>query len=468
MNHVVKEEENKTKEDISKQTTTTKEQGKPETVPSSKENVNKNDKQSTVVTQSKTDVLCGRGAPINKHPGNVIFRRVVKYNKDLYNVCGKEEKYYVAESIVLALKGQEPATRFLECQENKNGDDEQAWTVITKERAVRKTIQALRERTSPRDESHVGTVNSTATKKKKRKYSNITCLGEEESERWGKIMHHLNPGSGSSLSSSSSPSSSPSSSSVYSESNDSNRKRQKTEHIDSNKLIIHIEEFQKGQQITSDKPESSNSSSSNRVKSCFSIINESDFTPYQVSTKSKYPDNESEKAATCGNMSKDAVANDDGYPVISLSGPKPSNHHMSTKEDGWSQPKIDFDDIIGQVILEEDAPCESPTVVKKSYSTIDWAQTTTFCQESTKIKSFRSPCQIHNSNTSNCAIIHHNEKWVAEDCGDDMLVAQDLIISERSTEEKMSDPSSTMSSLMEKEEATNDWSLADSPTLLEW
>jgi len=100
----------------------------------------------------ETDVLCGRGAPINMHPGNVVYRQVVKHNKPLYQACEKFEKYRVAQSIVDALEYRKPSVRFLEqqssSQSNSNNDrgSNKVWTIISKEKAIRKTIQALRER----------------------------------------------------------------------------------------------------------------------------------------------------------------------------------------------------------------------------------------------------------------------------------------------------------------------------------
>mmetsp|Transcript_7652 Transcript_7652/g.11700 ORF Transcript_7652/g.11700 Transcript_7652/m.11700 type:complete len:186 (-) Transcript_7652:361-918(-) len=97
----------------------------------------------TTTTPSPKDVLCGRGAPINLHPGNVIFRKVVHVNKPLYNSCEKYEKFRIAQSIVEAFEKQNPPIRFLVLQNLGNGE---AWGILPKSKAVRKTVQALREK----------------------------------------------------------------------------------------------------------------------------------------------------------------------------------------------------------------------------------------------------------------------------------------------------------------------------------
>lgn len=85
------------------------------------------------------DVLCGRGALINKHPGNVVYRRVVEHNKKTYHSCKKAYKNLLARSIVEAVARQKPPGRFLA------RDSQGQWLDIGKARAIQKTCQALRE-----------------------------------------------------------------------------------------------------------------------------------------------------------------------------------------------------------------------------------------------------------------------------------------------------------------------------------
>jgi hypothetical protein len=111
-------------------------------------------------------VLCGRGGGINKHYGNIIYRRVVEYNKRVYKQVPKRHRMLVSRSIVQAIIN--AGGRFLQQQEEVenvasnntstshstggfNDDDPKPskqfrWTPIPIRRAVQKTSQALRER----------------------------------------------------------------------------------------------------------------------------------------------------------------------------------------------------------------------------------------------------------------------------------------------------------------------------------
>lgn len=149
-------------------------------------NSNSSASGNVVSKPSETDVLCGRGSHITRHHGNVIFRRIAKHNKELYIVCEKEEKYNLAESIVMAIEEQKG--RFLESnttnttQQQVEGEASTIlWTVIPKERAIRKTLQALRE-----------TPNS---EKKKRKRSHQCCdeMPAQDMTVWQKLIRHVLP-----------------------------------------------------------------------------------------------------------------------------------------------------------------------------------------------------------------------------------------------------------------------------------
>lgn len=85
------------------------------------------------------DVLCGRGGLINKHPGNVVYRRVVDYNKPYYQSVHKKHRILVSQSIVQSILNF--GGRFLTL-----GAKSKSWMEIGYKRAVQKTSQALRER----------------------------------------------------------------------------------------------------------------------------------------------------------------------------------------------------------------------------------------------------------------------------------------------------------------------------------
>jgi hypothetical protein len=92
------------------------------------------------------DVLCGRGGLINKHPGNIAYRRVVDYNKPYYQNVHKKHRILVSQSIVQTILNN--GGRFL-ILGSRGGT---SWIEIGFKRAVQKTSQALRERTGASDE----------------------------------------------------------------------------------------------------------------------------------------------------------------------------------------------------------------------------------------------------------------------------------------------------------------------------
>lgn len=90
------------------------------------------------------DVICGRGGLSNNHVGNNEFRAAVLKSKRLYAKCPKYHKAAVARAIVLAVQNRIPQGRFIERK------SEGKWVVVSMDKAIEKTSQALREKT--RDE----------------------------------------------------------------------------------------------------------------------------------------------------------------------------------------------------------------------------------------------------------------------------------------------------------------------------
>jgi len=94
-------------------------------------------KNNGVMNPRDQDILSGRGAGVNLHPGNVFFRKLISANKALYLKADPGEKKRIIRRIVeRALEHgrflkQDPMTEF--------------WTSITSEEARKKTGQALRE-----------------------------------------------------------------------------------------------------------------------------------------------------------------------------------------------------------------------------------------------------------------------------------------------------------------------------------
>ena len=60
-----------------------------------------------------SDVLCGRGAATNNHPGNLRFRALISLHQDQYLAAQNGEKAEISRSVVRALRQFDPPGRFL-------------------------------------------------------------------------------------------------------------------------------------------------------------------------------------------------------------------------------------------------------------------------------------------------------------------------------------------------------------------
>lgn len=97
--------------------------------------------QTRTTTPHDNDVLCGRGASINSHPGNERYRNFVQRKKRIYLTTNfKREKRLIASSIVEEVRDLDPPGRFL----IKEGRSD-VWVDIGDEKARDKASQALRE-----------------------------------------------------------------------------------------------------------------------------------------------------------------------------------------------------------------------------------------------------------------------------------------------------------------------------------
>jgi hypothetical protein len=91
-----------------------------------------------VIEPKDLDVLCGRGGKVNQHPGNMVYRKVVEYNKPFYQSVHKRNRMLVSQSIVQSILNY--GGRFL-----TSTSKDKSWTTIEFKKAVQKTSQALRE-----------------------------------------------------------------------------------------------------------------------------------------------------------------------------------------------------------------------------------------------------------------------------------------------------------------------------------
>lgn len=103
------------------------------------------DDDDLVYEVQDTDVLCGRGAPTNYHPGNKFFRELVDEQQMPYLAARRVDKPDIALLIVEKIK--ERGGRFLKRTKRPGlgPSGHFCWQEIGRERAYEKTCQSLRE-----------------------------------------------------------------------------------------------------------------------------------------------------------------------------------------------------------------------------------------------------------------------------------------------------------------------------------
>ena len=90
---------------------------------------------------NSNDVLKGRGVPIQNHPGNQFFRRVVASRRPQYTMMTKiKDKEAIANQILYTIQSQTPPGRFLEPTGTKD-----EYKLMSQESVMKKIKQALRE-----------------------------------------------------------------------------------------------------------------------------------------------------------------------------------------------------------------------------------------------------------------------------------------------------------------------------------
>ncbi|KAL3774020.1 hypothetical protein ACHAW5_011372 [Stephanodiscus triporus] len=94
--------------------------------------------QEIITVPRDRDVLNGRGQGVQRHPGNVKYRKLVYVNKVFYAKCPRSDKIKISKGIVDAVRAL--GGRFLELDE-RNG----IYHDIGDKKAAEKTSQALRE-----------------------------------------------------------------------------------------------------------------------------------------------------------------------------------------------------------------------------------------------------------------------------------------------------------------------------------
>jgi len=99
----------------------------------------------TATSPSDIDVLCGRGAGVNNHPGNKTYRKLINANKELYAATSfsKKTKLQISLSIVATIR--HLGGRFLQRDTKNNKNGVVWWVDIGDKKAVSKTSQGLRD-----------------------------------------------------------------------------------------------------------------------------------------------------------------------------------------------------------------------------------------------------------------------------------------------------------------------------------
>lgn len=121
---------------------------------------------------------------------------MVKFNKPLHDQYNKRERYHLAESIVKVLEDQTPPTRFLKKAPHCGINSDEKWVIISKDHAIRKTLQALREKETGGEAVYEDDLLDIASG---RYHDKTKFLGQDED--WNNVIQHLFPPSNPFLSS---------------------------------------------------------------------------------------------------------------------------------------------------------------------------------------------------------------------------------------------------------------------------
>mmetsp|Transcript_18925 Transcript_18925/g.28554 ORF Transcript_18925/g.28554 Transcript_18925/m.28554 type:complete len:468 (+) Transcript_18925:178-1581(+) len=97
---------------------------------------------------TENDVLSGRGAWFNQHPGNKRFRKMLEENKDAYMTGTKKQKMDISKAIVEAIYSMDPPGRFL-----KKCPSTGQWNELSARDAADRVAQAMAYAVRGKDKS---------------------------------------------------------------------------------------------------------------------------------------------------------------------------------------------------------------------------------------------------------------------------------------------------------------------------
>eukprot|EP00985_Skeletonema_marinoi_P010812 scaffold5065_cov134-Skeletonema_marinoi.AAC.6 len=123
------------------------------------------------------DVLSGRGAWFNQHPGNEQFRRMLAERKAAYTAGTKKRKMDISKAIVEAIYSMDPPGRFL-----KQCPDTGQWNELSKRDAADKAAQAM---------AYAIKGESLKQKRRNRRYSQRSLSPQRHMYSHGSNNHQL-------------------------------------------------------------------------------------------------------------------------------------------------------------------------------------------------------------------------------------------------------------------------------------
>mmetsp|Transcript_14312 Transcript_14312/g.22085 ORF Transcript_14312/g.22085 Transcript_14312/m.22085 type:complete len:356 (+) Transcript_14312:80-1147(+) len=124
------------------------------------------------------DVIGGRGKGVEKHAGNVNYRKLIAANLHLYKKCHDKDKQKISKGIVAAVRGM--GGRFL----RYNG---KMYTDIKGKQAVAKTSQTLRDARNPNKNAFQNAMKDKSQKGKEEMGVAVTIDTTQEVD-WGKEL----------------------------------------------------------------------------------------------------------------------------------------------------------------------------------------------------------------------------------------------------------------------------------------
>jgi hypothetical protein len=118
--------------------------------------IKSNDNNSIINSPSNLDIISGRGAGINLHPGNINFRHVAKSHRVLYKRARRSsEKRRIVKALINEMKSK--GSRFLKLDTTK-GKSSKSWVSLSASQIERKTSQALRDMKEKDEEISIPTL----------------------------------------------------------------------------------------------------------------------------------------------------------------------------------------------------------------------------------------------------------------------------------------------------------------------